>query len=65
MTLLLETIRQTNNINARNKNEHTLLSLVAYTNERELLELLLSHPKIDVNTQNKQKNTPLMMVVLK
>lgn len=65
MTLLLETIRQTNNINTKNKSENTLLSLVAYTNEKELLELLLSHPQIDVNTQNNKKNTPLMQAILK
>lgn len=65
MSLLLNTIRQTNNINAKNENGHTLLSLVAYTNEREFLEFLLSCPQTDVNVQNNQKNTPVMRVIFR
>lgn len=52
LTLLLEKIRQTNDINAKNEKGNTLLMLVAYTNEREFLELLLSHPTIDINIEN-------------
>lgn len=52
LTLLLDKIRQTNDINARNSKGNTLPMLVAYTNESKLLELLLSHPKIDLDIKN-------------
>ncbi len=65
MMLLLDTIRQTNNINVKNGKGHTLLSLVVYTDERKTLDLLLSHPKIDIGVKNDQNNTLLMRAVIK
>lgn len=63
LTLLLEEIRQTNNVNAVNKGGNTLLHLAARASEKEMVDILLSHPQIDVNIQNNQKMTPLMMVL--
>ena len=54
-----------NDINTRNDEGDTLLNLVATTSEIELFKLLLSHPNIDVNTQDNRKTTPLMKVIAK
>lgn len=65
LTLLLKTVREENDINARDAEGNTLLHLVAGTNGMELWSLLLSHPDTDVNAQNKLGNTPLMRLIFK
>lgn len=65
LKLLFETVREENDINARDAEGNTLLHLVAGTNGMELWSLLLSHPNTDVNAQNNLRSTPLMRLIFK